>query len=353
MMFWIKTILSFSLILFGSLLTGFAFNQFEFEDSPETITSKYQDQCTFTKQFDDFQWLWIKKLECKNFKYKRVNTKLIFEFSTNKLVRVHIVSIDIKNFFLIREKSNLLVSKKRNQFGSKIKGYNNSLLEDRIHKYGDHKTLTYFYYKNNWEWDLVFEDPDYVEEERQKQKEQLENYKDKGLKGWANFNFDDTVNRVKENLEGLCAELEIDNKKYLSGKKIMNCKQFPFAKEKINLDLVFKDLKFVEAILHLNSQNYKKLLPLLKRKYGKPYQEAFETMDHYPFIYFSRFNILMTFQSKLQSDHEKQLILKYSKVGYFDDSKPIPVIQPKLKPKSTKPTKKKETKQKDIVYDYL
>jgi hypothetical protein len=353
MMFWIKTILSFYLISFYSLAIGFAFNQFEFEDSPETIKLKYQDQCIFTKQFDDFQWLWGKKLACKNYKYKRVNTKLIFEFSSNKLVRVHIASVDIKNFFLIREKNNLLVSKTGIQFGNKIKGYNNSLLEDRVHKYENNKTLTYFYYKNNWEWDIVFEDPDYIKEEQQKQKVQIDSYKDKGLKGWANFKFDDSVSKVKENLEGLCSELEIDNKKYLSGKKIMNCKQFPFAKEKIDLDLIFKDSKFVEAILHLNRKDYDKLLRLLKKKYGKPYQEAFDTKDHFPFIYFTRFNILLTFQSKPQQDNEKQLILKYSKAGYFDDSEPIPVIQPKLKPKSSTPTKKKEADKEDIIYDYL
>ncbi|MBT4287810.1 MAG: hypothetical protein HOD92_10770 [Deltaproteobacteria bacterium] len=352
-MIYIKKTISSFLIFFYWLMPVFADNQFEFEDSLETIKSKYKGQCVFTKEYEDSQWLWIKKLECKNYKYKRVNTKLVFEFSADKLVRVHIVSIDINNFFLIRNRNNLLVSKTGLQFPNKIKGYSKPLLEDRIHHYENNKTLTYFYYNSNWEWNLVFEDPDYMKEEQQKQKEQVESYQGKGLKGWANFNFNDSVNKVKENLEGLCTTLGIDNKKYLSGKKIMTCKQFPFAKKKIDLTLIFKDSKFVEAELNLNASDYDILLPLLKKKYGKPFQEAINTIDHFPFIYFTKLNILMTFQSKTEQDSEKQLILRYSKEGYFDDSKPIPVLQPKIKKKSSIPPKKKEVKEKDVIYDYL
>jgi len=349
----LKITISLFLIFFYCLMPILADNQFEFEDSLETIKSKYKGQCIFTKEYEDSQWLWIKRLECKNYQYKRVNTKLIFEFSSNKLVRVHIVSIDINNFFLIRNRNNLLVSKTGVQFPNKIKGYSKSLLKDRVHHYGNNETLSYFYYNNNWEWELVFEDSDYMKDEQQKQEEQVEGYQEKGLKGWANFKFDDSVNKVKENLEGLCTRLGIDNKKYLSGKKIMTCKQFPFAKKKIDLNLVFKDIKFVEAELHLKASDYDILLPLLKKKYGKPFQEAINTIDHYPFIYFAKLNILMTFQDKSEQDSEKQLILKYSKEGYFDDSKPVPVIQPKKKKKSARPPKKKEVKEKDVIYDYL
>jgi len=334
--FWIATVL-FSLFQ----INVYASLEYDFGDSPTVVKNRFHNQCSFSTLKTNSQWSWVKTLECTGYKFQRVLTKLIFEFSDNKLSRVYIVSIDIPNYFLIRSKNNLLIEK-ASVTGEKNKSnpYRISLFSDRVHRYENGHVLTYFYYQGKWEWELKMETSGYAEEETEKKRKQLEDEAGKGLSGWANFKFDDEVAKMKENLEGLCTSIEIDNRTYLKGKKVMICSDFPFIGKKITLNLVFLDARFVEAILDLAAKDYYTLLPLLKKKYGMPYQEGIETADHYPFIFFTKANITLGYDSGETQKPEPQVQLRYSKEGYFDNSKPIPTIKKTTPPNGKNPNQK-------------
>jgi hypothetical protein len=344
----------FFLIGFGGIgsIDASVFLDFAYGDSPEQVREKASGKCRTLPIETDNRWRWRSQMKCENLVYKKVRTTVYFQFSHQELSRVVVISKNIPNYFLIRNPRNTYLLP-RQQSGASDQAETNLqdklIFRDKVHYQSPDQKLTYFFYKGNWEWELLFEQSGYHKKERQEIRAQLEKESGKGGKGWKVFQFNNSPREIRGKLEGICSKINLDEKRIFQGIKTLKCRGFSFLDQKISVYFKFYEEKLTTINLVLNPSFYKTVLPLIKKKYGTPYVEFKADADYYPYILFPQDSI--TLHHKVLSDTVDQgvkLILQYVRKGYVD-----PVVQKQIQEK-TRPEKLKKIKTRsEIIMDNL
>ncbi|PCI30421.1 MAG: hypothetical protein COB67_01885 [SAR324 cluster bacterium] len=340
-----------TLLLFFSLLYNFSnlhalsgFLDFKFGDNPGEIQSIGSKYCQFNQLNQDTRWFWKSTLNCTGFSFKGVNTNLYFEFFDDELVKVIILSKEIPNYFLIRQRDRALLIPMRPVTGkNQVRNLADDLIfRDQVHQMDTGQKLTQFFYKRSWEWEMIFEDSDYQEINQEKMEDQLDEEEEAGLKGWKEFKFDTPLAKIRKQLEGLCNRLQIEVSAEVIGRKNLRCYEFPFIGQKVTMLFSFTDDKMAQIKFLFPASYYQKLLPLLKRKYGIPYTELDQNELYYPYIKFPK--VWVTLAHAPQKP--QQVYLRYQKEG-FRDTEEAKMIQAQQKP-----TKKIKTNE-EVLLDNL
>ncbi|MCP4757221.1 MAG: hypothetical protein GY866_40680 [Proteobacteria bacterium] len=318
-----KRIVVLSVLFMLVISKGFAvdgFRDFEFGDTSDTVFEKGSKLCRFGKLKSDTRWPWKSYLSCSDFVFKKkVKATLYFQFSDDDLARIYVVSKDIDNYFLIRHsrKDRLLPLSRPKSRRSVENLADDLIVQDQVHVLENEYRYTTFFHEGTWEWEFVYADTDAIRKDRIKEQEQLEEEVDKGVKGWRKFVFDDSDETIKEKLEGICSQTKLFSG--IQARKNIYCSSFPFMEKKIDVLFGFVEDKLVKIELKLQLDWYKRLLPLLKKKYGQPYTELPDNKFYFPYIEFPEDNILMSHKVEELSPDKVWVSLKYLNAGFIDD----------------------------------
>ena len=329
--------------------TAQVFQDYSYGDSAEQIREIIGDKCQIQPVKKDTRWEWRSQMGCYNFDYKGINSVIYFQFSDEDLNRISIVSKKIPNFFLFRDAKNRYLLSKA-PLSDLTENSNNLvdklIFQDKVHYQKDGQKLTYFFYKGEWEWELLFEKEGYQKNEKRQIREQLKEESKKGVKGWKSFQFNLSSRDIRTRLEGLCSKISHDKKAVFQGIKRLVCHDFSFLDQKISINFKFYDNKLVTINLLLPTSFYQTLLPLLKEKYGTPYIEYENDQDYYPYIIFPANNLELCY---IKSQTQKALLsLKYIKKGYID---PVEIKQ--FKEKTDKKRLKKIKSKSEVIMDNI
>lgn len=337
-------------LFFTELSFSEVFQNFLYGDSPEQVSEKIADQCKVSPVLRDTRWKWRSRIKCRNFLYKGVETTIHFHFSNDELSRISIFSIDMPNLFLYRKgKSRYLLPRQTKPLrkGESANLIDKLIFQDKVHYQKNGQKLTYFFYKGQWEWELLFESSGYRKEDLKLMKAQLKSEEKKGLSGWKTFHYGQTSREIRTKLEGLCRRIDLDESAVFQGVKSLICKEFSFLDQKISARFKLYDEKLVTVQLILPVSLYPTLLPLLKRKYGEPYIEYKNDLDYYPYIIFPATSLELT-HILLSGSQQVALSLKYIKKGYID-----PIELKKFKKKVNKKSLKKIKTKSEVIMDNI
>ena len=296
------------------------FKEFEFGDSVQTTINKGEDLCRFGKEQKNTRWSWISEIECTDYLFNgNIKVKLYFQFADDELVKIYVVSRNIKNYFLIRKPDhNYLVPRSSKDSRKNLANLADQLLfKDKVHQLGDEYRYTTFFFDGQWEWEYYYVNKGYEKSEKDRKNDLLEDESEGGVKGWKKFNFGDQTSVIKEKLQGMCSSLQVTSGQENS--EMLLCQDFLFLDKKIVVLFLFQSAELVKIELLLTPDWYETLLPLLKKKYGTPYSELTENRLYYPYIEFPKANIVLNFKRSDNSQTEINLVLKYLKEGYQDE----------------------------------
>jgi len=314
-LFWL-----FLICLLGSkVLAVDGFNEFQFGDKPDTVIESGTKKCDFGRITVDSRWIWKSYLSCKNYDFKEgIKATIHFEFSNDELRRIYVVSVDMKDYFLIRyPRYDFLIPIQRDVEKKPLINLADELMvKDKVHKIDKGYKYITFFHKNSWQWEFVFEDYRYIKKDLGKEEDQLEEEAEKGLPNWNDFLFDDDDETIKKKLEGFCSSTK--TVAALNKRKVIHCSEFPFMEKKIEVLFSFVNNKLINVELQFEPSWYENLLPLLKRKYGRPYSELEKNNHFYPYIDFPEKNILLIHRIPTTLKKEAVVALIYYKEGYLD-----------------------------------
>ena len=295
------------------------FNEFNFADHPDTVLDAGRRKCEFARIVKDTRWLWKSYLSCKNYDFKKgVKATIHFDFSNNELRKIYVVSVDMKDYFLLRHPRHefLIPIQKIIRKKTLINLADELITKDKIHVIDKDQRYINFFYKGRWEWEFVYKDVKYVKKDLEKEEDQLEDEAEEGLTNWNDFAFDDEDEVIKKKLEGFCASSK--TVAALNSRKVIHCSDFPFMKSKINVLFSFINNRLINIELQFEPSWYETLLPLLKRKYGQPYSELEKNDYYYPYIDFPGKNILLIHRITPKTEKKVMVSLIYYKEGYLD-----------------------------------
>jgi hypothetical protein len=336
------------LILSGShVFAADGFREFDFGESPDEIQKVGRAHCSFGKIEKHTRWEWIKRVDCKGYRFKgKTKARLFFEFSDDELVKVFVVSRVIKDYFLIRypEFNYRLPLKSPSNHSSISNLADKLILKDKVHRLGDEYRYTTFHYAGKWEWEYMYERKGNPDDERRRRIELLEDEEESGVGGWDKFKFKETEEAIKDKLAGMCSNIKV-----LSGSDLgsVTCDDFTFLEKKIGLLFFFDDEGLVKIELKLTPDWYPKLLPLLKRKYGLPFLELKENELFFPAIEFPKANVALAHKKDGAVSKDVWLALKYIRQGYEDTDQTT--IRQKLKSKPDRAPRSKSEKILDSI----
>lgn len=315
-----KGLLIFLTLLFlsqGSLFAVNGFREFRFGYSPKRVQEEGKKRCTFGKYQQDTRWNWKSTLECSNYRYKGIKTVLYFEFIDDELSRIIVLSRKIPHYSILRRPEEMLLKPMRSQKGSHGKNLADILMfEDKSHQMEPGLTMTQFFYSGNWEWELEYKVDNYQSIVRRKNKAQLDEETEQGVKGWNLFKFDDSLETVQTNLKGFCKNTKIVASLRSPNRKDLFCYEYNFQGDAITIRFSFQTGKLVRINLQFPKKWYSILLPLLKRKYSYPYREVPENPYYLPFIYFPKMNIVLFTHQQDQKTGKALVTLRYQKEGF-------------------------------------
>ncbi len=317
-------IFSLTLLLFINVFAVDGFREFAFGDDTKTVMEKGRRLCRFGEVQKDTRWKWKTYLSCTSYQFKKeTRVKLFFHFSDDKLVKIYVVSKDIDNYFLIRyPEHNYLVPLIDPKLKKRTANLVDKLvLQDKVHTLGKEYQYTTFFYQGKWEWEYLYEDPRNKKRELKKREVQLKEEAEGGVKGWKKFNFNESDETIKEKLKGMCSSISVFS--VGQDKENLICHEFTFTEKKIDLIFLFYNAGLVKIELKLEQEWYQKLLPLLKRKYGKPYVELTQNMLYFPYIEFTKANVVLSYKRNESKNRESWVSLKYLREGYLDGSTPL------------------------------
>ncbi|MCP4295765.1 MAG: hypothetical protein GY786_09180 [Proteobacteria bacterium] len=333
--------------LFVCLVPGYSvtgFSIFSFGDSPTEISRKGEPFCTFDPVKKDTRWFWKSYLVCTDYNYKGVHTKLFFEFFDEELVKIYVVSRDIKDYFLIRHpQEGFLVPLEIGNKASKGSNLADELIfKDKEYLVAPGQKLTHFFFDKKWEWEVSFEDSDYERTNLNNMESQLEDEQEKGLDVWNNFKFDTPVEEIKSQLQSQCSKVEMQISTNVVGRRNFICLEYLFIQQKVQVIFSFMEDKLVQIKLLLPYENYDTYSPLLKKKYGMPYTELEKNKIYHPFIDFPQKGVTLA-HNPLDPKH---IYLRYQKEGFVDKDE---LMQVEEKKKALKNTKSKD----EVILDNL
>ncbi len=334
-------LLSFSFSLYGAD----GFREFSFGDSPDEIMNAGQEVCRFSDLEKHTRWEWKSHLTCRNYPFtKKKKAYLAFEFIEEELVKIWILSKEIKEFFLIRypEYSYLTPLKKPDTKGELLNLKDRLLKKDKVHRLGKEYRYTTFFYKGKWEWEYYYEKKGNPKDEQRLIRNQLEKELEAGVVGWNKFKFDDSETETKRNLEGMCSNITVVTGG--NNDQQLQCDGFVFLDKKVTIFFNFVATGLVKIELKLTEDWYDSLLNSLKRKYGLPYLELTKNSYYYPSLEFPKDNVVLAFKYYSNESSEASLSLKYLKEGYIDKDQ----VQTKRKIKG-KETPIKKTKSEKLL----
>ena len=176
-----------------------------------------------------------------------------------------------------------------------------------------------FLHDGSWQWEFVYEDIQFLQEDIEKQENQLAEEADKGLTNWNDFLFDEDDQAIEKKLEGFCSARKTIAA--LNTRKVIHCSDFKFMNAKIDVFFGFESDGLVSIELNFEPKWYETLLPLLKKKYGdpgSPYSELKKNDSYYPYIEFQEKNILLIHKVGLPPKNEVSVSLFYYKEGYLE-----------------------------------
>ncbi len=308
------------LVFFLMVSNAFAadgYRFFKFDDSSETILKKGKKACQFGKVKKDTRWPWKSYLDCSGFRFKKgIYAKLFFHFTNDRLVKIYVVSKEIENYFLIRyPEHSYLVPLVEDNPGKQMKNLSDKLiLQDNVHVLGKEYQYLTFFYKGSWEWEYLYEMDRNKRREKERRQKQMRDEEGKGLTGWSGFYFDDTSELVKQKLDGMCSSIKVSMEGQKKG--MIRCNDFEFLEKKITVMFNIMNEKLVTIELKLEQDWYDALVPILKKKYGRPYAELTRNELYFPYLEFPKVNlVLFHFRDSLD---KVWVSLKYFKEGYFD-----------------------------------
>ncbi len=326
----------------GYSATGFSI--FSFGDSPTEIKSNGNPFCTFNSLKKDTRWFWKSYLYCTDYNYKGVHTKLFFEFFDDELVKIYVVSKDIKDYFLVRHpQEGFLIPLEKGDKTSKASNLADDLIfRDKEYLVAPGQKLSHFFFDNKWEWEISFEDSDYESTNSDKMESQLEDEQEKGLDGWNNFKFDTPLEEIKSLLQSQCSKIEMQISPNVVGRRNFICSEYLFIQQKIQVIFSFVEDKLVQIKLLFPYENYDTYSPLLKKKYGVPYTELEKNKIYHPFIDFPQTGVTLA-HDPLDPKH---IYLRYQKEGFVDKDE---LMQVEKKKKALKKSKSKD----EVIIDNL
>jgi len=322
------------IFLLAPLLYAFGgLDDFDFNDTIEKIQETASGKCTLGKLQKSTRWQWKAFLDCSDYKFKKnVSVYLLFEFADGNLTRIYAVSKKIDNYLSFRYPHDYydhLLPLKQSNFNHHDGNLADQLIyQDKVHKLEKQYVYTTYFHEGKWEWEFRYERPNHKKMEKRFKEKQLDHEKQKGVKKWNSFSFDDSYDQVKKEIEGLCSATRITSD--LDTKKYIDCLDFSFLGEKIKVRFGFVELKLVKIELVLKRKWYAILLPILKKKYDFPYIELKENQRYYPYIEFPDKNIKLLHRLGDQSD-AVLVSLKYLKGGVEDTDQYKNVEKPKKK----------------------
>lgn len=307
------------LLCIHTLQAADGFREFQFGDSPAVVERISRGLCQYGGTIANTRWHWKSRAVCRDYRFKEDTTAtLYFFFSEDELTRIHVVSRYIPDYLLLRHSNYQYLTPKTPPAGESQTSSNLAdrlLYKDNIHQLGDEYRYITFFHEGRWEWEYIFELKGHAEAEAKRKKEVLEEEAEAGIAGWNQFNFNESQSAVKEKLEGVCSQMEIN-----PGTRIdtLWCKEYPFLEEKIDLFLIFASGGLSMIELRLSTEWYETLVPLLKKKYGMPYRELKDNDIYYPSIEFPKANVAMIYKRSSDQKDGLFVVLKYLKRGFED-----------------------------------
>lgn len=295
------------------------FNEFNFADDPDTVMNAGRGKCAFGRLVKDTRWIWKSYLNCKNYDFKKgVKATIHFDFSNNELRKIYVVSVDMKDYFLIRHPRHEFLIPIHKPLRKKplINLADELITKDKVHIIDKGYRYINFFYKGRWEWEFVYQDFKYVKKDIENEEDQLEDEAEEGLTNWNDFALDDDDESIKKKLEGFCKASK--TVAALNSRKVIQCSEFPFMNNKIEVLFSFVNNRLVNIELQFEPSWYETLLPLLKRKYGQPYSELEKNDYYYPYIDFPGKNILLIHRITPKTEKKVMVSLIYYKEGYLD-----------------------------------
>ena len=296
------------------------FQEFKLGSSMEEIRQTGNGKCSFGDMAEDTRWLWKKRLVCRQYEYKGVSIAIVFVFVEKALAKIYALSKYPANYFVLRDNLDTeLLSKRTNGSGGEI-DHSDVIFRERRHSLNAGHRLTYYFYKGNWEWEVQIESVKNIADERLRKQEQLNSEAGKGLTEWNGFVFGETVNRTNEKLGRLCESTEI-REAFRFEKKILVCHSFSFLGKQVDIRFGFFRKELVDVELALPNEFYRKLLPYLKQKYGKPYRECVDSEDYFPYILFPKQNVSLSYKRDDTEADDTWVSLQYAKEDYVDTAR--------------------------------
>jgi len=329
------------------LFAADGFKEFSFGDSSKEVRTKGIKRCQFSEVTQDSRWTWKSYINCTGYRYKGTRAQIFFEFVEDELVKYVIISKRIPNYYLVRNPT--LVVKTPIDRKKEKKEFNLAdelMLKDKVHVFDETKQLVYFFHQNRWEWELTFFDRIYHKKAKEREIAQLETEVDQGLKDWKGFAFEDPLQMIKDKLDGLCSSTKIRVAGTDQKDKILQCLDFPFSGEQVIVEFLFSNLTLQRIEVLLEKKWYLKLIEPLKKKYGTPYSELEKNPLYYPYLQFTKVNVLLAHRYKEDNPDEVIVFLRYIKEDYSNPDDEQAEINNKGKNKGGKG--KKTFKSKDI-----
>ncbi|MBU2515622.1 hypothetical protein KJ966_30260 [bacterium] len=337
----------FSILFSGVLSAANGFREFQFGDSYKEVMDSGKELCKFGELEKHTRWNWKSELDCKGYLFKEnTRTRLIFQFSDDELVKIFVVSKDIKDYFLIRNPEyNYLLPLKPSTLNPTSTNLADKLLfKDKVHYLGDEYRYTTFFHKGEWEWEYLYEKKGNQRDDIRRKEKQLEEEMEGGVIGWSKFKFDEPESEIKMKLEGMCSSISV-----LSGggvDQLLQCNDYVFLDKKIAVLFFFKESGLMKIELKLTGEWYDLLLESLKRKYGFPYLELDKNDYYYRSIEFPKANVILAYKSGENGNDSVWLSLKYVKEGCEDEDQ----VQIQMRQKGkTKPEELKKTKTERVL----
>jgi hypothetical protein len=315
------------------------FREFRFGDSLDTIKNTGQRLCSFGEVTKHSRWPWRTLIDCKGYRFKKdTPVALYFQFADDKLVKIHVVSRDIPNYYLIRyPEFNYLFPKINQSLSASSSNLADRLLfKDKVHQLADEYRYLTFYHEGKWEWEYIYQHKSYVHDEERRVRNLLEEEAEAGVKGWNKFKFNDSQEAIKDKLVGMCSALAVESG---SGVESIKCGDFIFLDTKIEVYFIFETSGLVKIELKLPTDWYDQLSPMLKKKYGLPYLELTNNTLYYPSIEFPEASVVLAYKNGPNAAHGVWLTLKYIKKGYADKDQ-VSIQKKESKKSDTTPSSK-------------
>lgn len=291
------------------------FREFNFGDSLASTQKKGEGLCRFGEEKQNTRWTWISETECIDYSFKgKIKVKLLFQFADDELVKIFVISKDIKDYIEFRYSNyNYLVPILDSENKANTNMSEQRLIQDKVHQLGDEYRYTTFFHNGKWEWEYYYEKKGYRRQELTRREKQLEKENELGVEGWKKFKFGDNTSTLKDKLEGMCSSLEVVSGDDLS--EMLTCKEFSFLNQKIDVLFLFQSDALAKIELILDQSMYQTLLPLMKKKYGAPYLELVKNQRYHPYIEFPASNVVLVHKKR---DGKVATALKYLRTGYKD-----------------------------------